>query len=315
MMHRYSSLLLCVIALLPLAACETNATTGRNQLVGLSRAQEIQIGEESKAQFTAESGGEVPDRQLDGYVDEIGRKLAAKTPADNPGLPWEFTLLNSNVINAFALPGGKVFISKGLADKMTNEAQMAGVLGHEIGHVCARHTSERVGQQQLVGVSAALGGVALGASGASAVVTQLGGLAINVGGTLIPLKFSRDQESEADSLGMRFMVACNYNPAAQSQVMQILQKEAASGGTPEFLATHPYPETRIERINKELATTYKYTQNNPQFQFYEVEYRTKYLKKAAMLPEPTHGADTRLALGDPAVWCQHCREAAAASAR
>lgn len=312
MMHRCSSLLLCVVGLLPLGACETNPTTGRSQLVGLSRAQEIQLGEEAKAQFTAESGGEVPDKQLDGYVDEVGRKLAAKTPADNPALPWEFTLLNSDVINAFALPGGKVFISKGLADKMTNEAQLAGVLGHEIGHVCARHTSERIGQAQLVGVTAALGGAALGASGASAAVTQLGGLAINLGGTIIPLKFSRDQESEADALGMRFMVACNYNPAAQAQVMQILQKASASGGTPEFLATHPYPETRIERINKDLATTYKYTQNNPQFQFYEVEFRTKYLKKSAMLPAPTHGADTRLALGDPTVWCQHCRDAATA---
>lgn len=311
MTSRHRLLAALVLAALPLGACQTNPTTGRSQLVGLSRQQEIALGEQTKAQFTAESGGKVADRQLDGYIEEVGRKLAAKTPADNPALPWEFTLLNSSVINAFALPGGKVFISKGLADRMTNEAQLAGVLGHEIGHVCARHTSERVGQQQMVSIGAALGGAALGVSGASAAVTQLGGLAINIGGTLIPLQFSRDQESEADSLGMRFMVACNYNPQAQRQVMQILQQAAGSGGTPEFLATHPYPETRIERINKELATTYKSTQNNPQYQFYEAEFRTRYLRKSAMLPQPPDAKGTRLALGDPRTWCQHCREAEA----
>src|SRR5205823_502333 len=106
--------------------------------------QEVQMGAEAMPELTKQYGGKVANTDLQTYVTGVGRKLAATTEADNPALPWEFTLLNSDVINAFALPGGKVFLTTGLAKRMTNEAQMAGVLGHECGHVTARHINDKI---------------------------------------------------------------------------------------------------------------------------------------------------------------------------
>lgn len=297
--------------------CTVNPTTGRSQFAALSRSQEISLGTQAKPELTAEFGGAVTDPQLAGYVTEIGQKLARVTETDNPGLPWEFTLLNSEVINAFALPGGKVFISRGLADRMTSEAQLAGVLGHEIGHVTARHTSERIGQSTIAQVLVA--GAAIGVSAAvkDEVVAEGAGVGLTVGGQLVTLKFSRDQESEADALGMRYMAKVGYDPRGQLEVMQIL-KEASGGGeggaTAEMFATHPLPETRIARVNELLRTTFANTQNNPAYQKREAEFRQRYLRRSAMLPPPPDREAVRAALlelGNPATWCAHCAEAAA----
>jgi predicted Zn-dependent protease len=117
---------------------------GERQFIALSRSQEIAMGTEAQPQLTEQYGGEVADQIATGYVTEVGQAMAALTEGDYPSLPWEFTLLDSDVINAFALPGGKVFLSRGLAARMRDEAQMAGVIGHEIGHVTARHINDRV---------------------------------------------------------------------------------------------------------------------------------------------------------------------------
>jgi predicted Zn-dependent protease len=129
-------------------------------------------------------------------------------------------------------------------------------------------------------------------------------MAINIGGQLVPLKFSRDQESEADSLGVRYMTAAGYNPQAQVQVMQILQRES-QGATAEILATHPLPATRIQRLQAELATpAYAKVVNDPRYGFYEAEFARRYLKRSAMIPAPT---DSDFALANPTTWCEHCR--------
>ena len=127
------------------SGCAKNAATGKRSLVLLSAAEEERLGAEAAPQFTAEYGGAVDDAALNRYVTDIGNRLAAVTEADYPDLEWEFTLLDSSVVNAFALPGGKVFITRGLAERLDNEAQLAGILGHEIGHVTARHVEDRVG--------------------------------------------------------------------------------------------------------------------------------------------------------------------------
>jgi len=251
--------------------CATNAATGRLQFDSMSRDREIALGTEALPQLTQEYGGEVNDPVLREYVTKVGMKLAQYTEADNPDLPWKFTLLDSDVINAFALPGGKVFITRALLDRMSNEAQLAGVLGHEIGHVTAQHTDDRIGQSYLVTFGAALTGVATKDSD-NAWTQKVMPLVIGVGGQGYLLHFSRGQEEEADYLGMRYMRRAGYNPAAQMQVMKILQqsqKESGGGMGLEFFSTHPYPETRIKNIKKWLATDFKRTQNNSQYGFHE----------------------------------------------
>jgi len=285
-----------------LAGCTTNATTGRSQFNALSREDEIALGTQAKAELIQQEGGEVPNPDLRAYIVEVGSKLAAVTEADNPSLPWEFTLLNSDVINAYALPGGKVFMSRGLAEKLTSEDQLAGVLGHEVGHVTARHINDKIARE--TGTSLGLGvvGLVLGDSGGG--ISDLGGQVALVA----LLSYDRNQELEADSLGMRYMDRVGYNPAAQGDVMRVLlEATGGGGGGNDFFATHPHPEARIERINELMASTYASSANRPQR---TQEYRQRFLTKLALEPRPLHGR--AFAFGEPATWCGICAEAAAA---
>jgi predicted Zn-dependent protease len=302
--------------------CTTNPTTGRSQFLTMSREEEIKLGTEAAPGLTSEFGGKVPDGRLQDYVSNIGRQLAAVTEADNPTLPWEFTLLDSGVINAFALPGGKVFVSRGLAEEMTNEAQLAAVLGHEIGHVTARHSNERYGQAigTTIGgaiIGAVIGGVASGKASGAGVGAAAGATVGGVAG----LAFSRDQEIEADRLGMRYMSAINYDPVGAIEVQQILQRAAGKGSRPpEFLSTHPSSETRIRALNERLDKYYAHTRNNPQFQKFEERFQRDFLTPLKRLPPPKQARGTGStrdmlahaalgALGDPVLWCAHCRAA------
>jgi len=272
----------CVVlafASMGLGACSTNPTTGRSQLNLLSREDEVRLGTDARPQMLNEYGGEVKSEELRNYVIEIGRKLAAQTEGDNPTLPWEFALLDSDVINAFAIPGGKVFVSRGLAARMTNEAQMAGVLGHEIGHVTARHINEKMTRSTLANAGLGIIGVAIGAGGDA--IAGLADQAVQ----LTLLSYDRGQESEADELGMRYMTKVGYNPIGQLQLMQILKAAAGEGKQPEFMSTHPLPDTRIKRIEELLATRYKDTQNNPAFKIGEAEFKSRFLSKLAAVQQ------------------------------
>lgn len=317
--HRCGTAAVFVLTLMVgLGGCTTNPTTGRSQFLTMSREEEIKLGSEAAPGLTTEFGGRVPDEHLQGYVADIGRKLAAVTEAENPSLPWEFTLLNSEVINAFALPGGKVFISRGLAAEMDNEAQMAAVLGHEIGHVTARHSNERFGQAlgTTIGgavLGAVIGGVAGGGDGAgigAGVGASLGGVA--------GLAYSRDQEIEADRLGMRYMERLNYDPIGAVEVQQILGRAAAKSGgrPPEFLSTHPTSETRIRALNDRLDKYYRHTVNNPQYQKFADRFQRDFLAPLnRQYPKKADAAGSRgmmlaAGLGDPVLWCAHCRELA-----
>ncbi len=329
---RTSSLGMAVLigGVLCLSGCRTNEATGRSQLIVLSHEQEISLGEQAMPDLVKEYGGAVSDSVLREYVSGIGKELATHTEGDNPNNPWEFTLLDSDVINAFALPGGKVFMSRGLMTRMTNEAQLAGVLGHEIGHVTAQHVNERM--SQAIGLQVGVAAVTIGSRNSKNDLARYIPAIVGVGGQGFLLKFSRDQESEADHLGMRYMTRAGYHPRAQMQVMQILDdasKEAGGGSPPEFLSTHPYPETRIARIKGELRTTYANADNNPNLSFAEDRFqRIARPRLDALEREKAHASldatdgDVRLALlvEHPELWCAHCREAApqqggAASAR
>lgn len=282
------------------AACTTNPSTGRSQLLLMSTQQAIAIGEESKGPLTAEYGGEVPSRALHSYVVEVGSSMAQRTEANYPKLPWEFTVLNSDVINAFALPGGKVFVSRGLLAELDDEAQLAGVLGHEVGHVTAEHVNERV--SQALGVQLLVIGSATAAGQSDSEWAQVVPVLVGVGGQGYLLHFSRRQELEADKQAVKYMVAAGYDPHAMLEVLQVLRSASAGGARePEFLATHPYPETRIEAVQGLLAGPYAGARNNPNLQKHRERYQAEVLPN---LPP------AQAATPDLVPWCGVCRKPA-----
>lgn len=312
------------IVLSGLAGCYTNPTTGRSSIEVYSHDQEIALGQQMGPQFISQSGGEVTDPALKAYVTELGMKLKehVETP-EQKALPWNFALLNSPEINAFALPGGRVHITIGLAKLLKNEAEMAGVLGHEIAHVTARHSNERASDSVLIGIGAAVAGAAVGDESAGKIINQ--------GGELVLMKFSRKQESEADYLGMRYMSKAGFNPIGQKMVMEVLRDASKGGRQAEIFATHPYPETRIQDIERLLGGEYAYTQNNPKYVLNEERYRNLFLSRAASINPPAakqapagqnlqnrrrsdagSSEDTAVArtfdLSRPVLWCTTCQQ-------
>ncbi|MCK4871386.1 MAG: M48 family metallopeptidase [Phycisphaerales bacterium] len=273
-MRRMALLIAALLLLAPLTGCTTNPATGRKQWNLLSTATEIQMGLEAKPTLIHEYGGEIDSIAFKQYVDEIGHRLAAVTEGVGPDLPWSFTVLDSDVINAFALPGGQVFISRGLVGMLSNEAQLAGVLGHEIGHVLAEHADEQI-SRRLVFAGILTVAVSVSSSADDDAVREGIPLLVGVGGQGFLLRFSRDHEFEADKLGVRYMVKLGYDPIGQLQVMRILKQAMGSNRPPEFLSTHPYPEHRIERIRRMLKNKYAYTQNNQNFGLFEARFQVK----------------------------------------
>lgn len=311
-----SCTLLALIAV-PLTGCSVNPATGKRSFTLMSWEKEKALGLAAAPQMTEAFGGAVPDAGVGDYAWEVGAKLVTGVEEGVPDLDWEFTVLNSPVINAFALPGGKVFISRGLADKLESEAELAGVLGHEIGHVTARHSNQQMSAQ--LGINFAIGAaaVAVGVSDPDSDVRKYGQLglpAVAVGSNLFLLSFGRSEELEADMLGMRYMARAGYNPRGQLEVMQILAD--ASRGTdrpPEWLSTHPLPESRIDRIQDLLAGEYATTQGNPSFVERRAEYRTRMLDRLdnlppAPAPTPQEQAQANAYI-NAMLYCQHCREA------
>jgi predicted Zn-dependent protease len=298
-------------ALLVLAACTTNPATGRKQFNSIDQKQEIAMGVQASPQITQQYGGAVKNQAVQQYTSEVGRKLAAQTEADNPKLPWEFTMLDSDVINAFSLPGGKVFFSRGLAVKLQNEAQFAAVLGHECGHVTARHINDQMTHEMEVNLAGGLASVLLEGKGGAA-GAQVAPQIIQLGGQSVMLRFSRGQENEADSLGLRYMNKAGYDPKAMLGVMQVLEQAMKGNTTPEFFSTHPYPETRIKNIQGELQKTYAKSAGVTNDQ----QYRQRMLTPLGVRAQGQAPGAERVAafgdLGDPSLWCEHCRQASAA---
>lgn len=286
-------LLLCVAWLLP--ACSINPATGQRQFNVLSQQREIALGEEASPQFLAEYGGPIPSPAIREYVSNIGLRLASVS--ERPNLPWEFHVVDSEVINAFALPGGKVFMSRGLLAKMNNEAQLAGVLGHEVGHVTAQH----IGQQMSQAIAVQAVAVGLGIAGAVSDEDWLKvlGVGANVGGGLYLLSFGRNQEIQSDELGVRYMTKLGYDPNGQVQVMKILKQASGGGGSIEFLSTHPLPDTRIEHLEKRIAAG---TDLSPgPYRFYEQRFKTNVLDELKKLDPPKHRRQAKLPIPPDAI--------------
>lgn len=318
-MQARSLVAVLAVTLALVTGCTTNPATGDRFINYYSPSEERQLGAQLAPEFTEQFGGEVPSEELQSYVADIGYRMAKETEDYFPSLEWEFILLNSEVVNAFALPGGKVFFTRGLAEKLTSEAQMAGVLGHEIGHVTAQHGVQRMSQVINFNIILAGAAVAVGVADEDSDLRkygQIGVPALAIGGNIVLLKYGRDQESQADALGMRYMTRVGYDPRGQLEVMQILAGLSGGARPPEFLSTHPYPETRVDRIRRALASEYAHTQGNSQFQSYPERYEREFLAKIRRLPPPPPpptqqgSARSQRLLEQPALWCAHCAEAA-----
>jgi predicted Zn-dependent protease len=236
--------LVLALALFLMAGCATNPATGERQISLVSSGQELEMGRQADPAIVAEYGL-YQDRDLSAYVDSIGQALGRSSHL--PALRWHFRLLDSPVVNAFALPGGYIYITRGIVAHMNSEAQLAGVLGHEIGHVTARHSAQQMTSQQLAQIGLLAGMVAFEG------FRPYGGIAAQGLGILF-LKYSRDHERQADELGVQYSVKSRYDPRQIPPTYDTLKRlgERSGAALPSFLSTHPDPGDREVRT-RELA--------------------------------------------------------------
>jgi predicted Zn-dependent protease len=233
--------------LLPLLSCAVNPATGQREFSLISESQEIRIGQEADQEITS-GFGEYGDDALARYVGEIGSRLAAVS--ERPALPWSFRVLDDPVVNAFALPGGYLFVTRGILAHLGSEAELAGVLGHEIGHVTAKHSVSQMSRQQLQQIGLGVGMVL------SEDIASVGGL-LQAGLGLLNLKYGRDDETQSDELGVRYMSRTGYDPHALVEVFRTLSlvSGGAGGRLPQWQSTHPYPENRETHIEEVIEAT------------------------------------------------------------
>jgi predicted Zn-dependent protease len=228
-------------------ACAVNPATGKKQLVLISERQEIEIGRENDKAISAQMGL-YDDEALQAYVQGVGNQLAFRS--ERPDLDWTFRVVDDPVVNAFALPGGYIYITRGILAHMNNEAELASVVGHEIGHVTARHGVSQMSKAQLANL-----GLNLGAIVAPEQAQRYGSLA-QAGLGLVFLKYGRDDERQADDLGLRYMVQGGYDPRPMADMFDMLDRvgETSGGGqVPGWMSTHPAPENRSARAEGKIA--------------------------------------------------------------
>jgi predicted Zn-dependent protease len=267
---------LTLSASLGLTACSRNPVTGRSELSLVSESQEIEMGR-GAAQDVAKSIGLYNDPETQSYVSRIGKRLAAKS--ERPNLPWQFQVVDDAAVNAFALPGGFIFITRGLMTHINNEAELATILGHEIGHVTAKHSVRQISQAQLATLGLGLGSIL------SEDVARYAGVASQGLGILF-LKFGRDAENQSDELGFKYALSENYDVREMSSVFETLNRvgeQAGAGKLPEWLSTHPNPENRVRRTEARVDTLNRSLAN-------AIQNREEYLRQIEGM---TFGADPR----------------------
>jgi predicted Zn-dependent protease len=237
--------LVCAVTLTS-SGCATNPVTGRRELSLISEAQEVQMGREA-SQADLRRVGSMANPQAQELVRRIGTQMAAKS--ERPNLPWEFHVLDEAGVNAFAYPGGFIFVTRGLMTHLNSEAQLAEVIGHEIGHVTAKHTVASMSQQQLAQIGL------VGASIFSPTIARFGDL-LGTGASLLFLKFGRDDELQADALGFQYSLGQGYDVREAPKVFETLARlSGGAGRVPEWQSTHPDPGNRIQRAEQRIAQT------------------------------------------------------------
>lgn len=235
-----------LVFLLVLSGCALNPATGKNQLMMVSEDQEIAMGQQADSAVVA-TIGLYADPVWQRYIQQFGARLAASS--ERPNLPWTFRVVDDPAVNAFAIPGGFIYVTRGLLAHLTSEAELASVVGHEIGHITARHTVAEMSKQQVIGLGLAVGSMA------SSQVAKYAGTANQALGILY-LKFSRDDETQADQLGLRYLRRASYDPRQMAEVFRMLERlSAVEGGArlPTWLETHPSPASRVAAINQQIG--------------------------------------------------------------
>lgn len=234
-------------AVLGLAACATNPATGKRELMLISEAQEIQMGREADADVR-KTMGVYEDAAWQAYVTNVGMKLAKAS--HRPNLPWKFTVVDEPAVNAFALPGGFIYITRGILPYLKDEAELAAVLGHEVAHVTARHSASQISKQQAAGLGLALGGVLAPKYGT---VFEVAGSGLG----LLFLKYGREDELESDRLGTGYAAASGWDPAGMPGLLETLARIDEAGGStrgvPNWALSHPPAADRVEKVQESVA--------------------------------------------------------------
>ncbi len=235
---------------------QTNATTGERQHIGISPSQEIALGLQAAPQMANQYGGLSTDEKGQALVERVGESVLSRSTAGKSPYRFQFHLLaDKQTINAFALPGGQVFVTDGLLHRLRSEGQLAGVLAHEITHVVGRHSAEHLAKQEL---TQGLTGAAVLATYDPNNPSSRGSAAVAAAvGSLINLRFGREDELEADRRGVQFMSEAGYDPKSMVGVMEVLKEAGGSRGrSPEFFSTHPNPENREDKIRAAIGQLY-----------------------------------------------------------
>lgn len=240
-MVKKSIILLLVLSGAFLGGCATNPVTGSNQLMLISPAEELEIGKQYAPEVEKQLKGELENPGVQSYVSGVGKKIGRVS--HNSDLEYHFTAVNDDSVNAMALPGGYIFITKGMLEKLDSEAQLAAVLAHEIVHVTAKHSASAMSNQ--IGIELALSAITTDKTPETAI------LVANVGSQLVQLRYSRSAEYEADMYGLDYMVKAGYDPNAMYEMMVMLEN-LNSQRPVEFFSTHPNPENRKEKIQEKI---------------------------------------------------------------
>jgi predicted Zn-dependent protease len=232
-----------------------NPVTGEKQHLAMTVDQEIAMGLQSAPEMAAEFGGPDPDSRKTALAERVGQSLVAAIPKAGDVYPFAFHVLaDTKTVNAFALPGGQVFITAALFDRLQTEGQLAGVLGHEVGHVVHRHSAEHMAKAGLIqGVT---GAVVVGATDPNNPNSRGIATAAMMVGQMVNLKYGRNDESESDRSGIEYMVKAGYDPRSMVRVMEILKEASGGGHQPEWMSSHPDPGNRAEAIAAQIKSMF-----------------------------------------------------------
>lgn len=234
----------------------TNEVTGEVQHISIEPDQEVALGLQAFPEMAAQFGGEIDHPTISEYVEAVGQRVVQQSDARRGPYQYDFHVLNdAQTINAFALPGGQVSITLGLLRRLKDEAELAAVLGHEIGHVVGRHGAEQLSKQQfaqtLVGAATI---AAFDPENPRATATNAA-IAAAIG-QLVTMRFGRQDELESDALGVRMMASAGYDPEGMRSLLEVLGQSSEGGGRPpEFFSTHPNPENRLARVDELIRST------------------------------------------------------------
>lgn len=232
-----------------------NPVTEEDQYVAISPEQEIVLGLQAAPEMAREYGGLEPDPEEQAYIDAVCERLIQNSEAQTTEWPFECHLLaDDETINAFALPGGQVFITSALFEELQTEGQLAGVLAHEIGHVVARHSAQQIAKARLT--EGLTGAVVVASYDPEDPSSRNAAYMATIIGQLVNMKFGRDDELQSDRLGVQFMAEAGYDPRALIRVMEILAAANQGPRPPEFFSTHPNPDNRIARIQQAIEETF-----------------------------------------------------------